>query len=117
MRLLFCSYLLFLLWAAATVTNPADPDLWHRLAVGEYLWQKGHFPAGDVFSYLSDYQQVADHEWGSALIFYGLWQWGGGAAIVVTKLVTLTITLALVIWAGVRDGFCRHDCGDCWRGL
>jgi hypothetical protein len=20
------------------------------------------------------------------------------------------------IWAGVRDGFCRHDCGDCWRG-
>jgi len=103
MRLLFCSYLLFLLWAAATVTNPADPDLWHRLAVGEYLWQKGHFPAGDVFSYLYDYQQVADHEWGSALIFYGLWQWGGSAAIVVTKLVTLTITLALVIWAGVRD--------------
>jgi hypothetical protein len=103
MRFFFSGYLLFLVWAAATVTNPADPDLWHRLAVGEFLWQTGHFPHGDVFSYLSDYKQVADHEWGGALIFYGLWQWGGGTATVVTKLVTLAVTLALVVWAGMRD--------------
>jgi hypothetical protein len=103
MRFLFSGYLLFLVWAAATVTNPADPDLWHRLAVGEFLWRTGHFPLGDTFSYLSDYQHVADHEWGGALIFYGLWQWGGGTAIVVTKLVTLAVTLALVVWAGMRD--------------
>jgi len=102
-RFFFWVYVFFLVWAAATVTNPADPDLWHRLAVGEFLWQTGHFPTGDVFSYLFDYKQVADHEWGSALIFYGLWQWGGGGAIVATKLVTLAVTLALVVWAGVRD--------------
>ena len=102
-RFFFWVYLLFLIWAAATVTNPADPDLWHRLAVGEFLWQTGHFPPGDAFSYLSDYKHVADHEWGAALVFYGLWQWGGGTAIVATKLVTLTVTLALVIWAGLRD--------------
>ena len=103
LRILFIGYLLFLTWAAATVTNPADPDLWHRLAVGEYLRQTGHFPLGDTFSYLSDYRQVADHEWGSALIFYALWQSGGGAVIVMTKLATLTLTLALVIWAGMRE--------------
>jgi hypothetical protein len=102
-RFFFWIYLLVLVWAAATVTNPADPDLWHRLAVGEYLWQTGHFPPGDAFSYLFDYKQVADHEWGGALIFYGLWQWGGGAAIVAAKLVTLAVTLALVVWAGMRD--------------
>lgn len=102
-RFFFWVYLLFLVWASATATNPADPDLWHRLAVGEFLWQRGHFPPGDAFSYLSDYKQVADHEWGSALIFYTLWQWGGGSAIVGTKLVTLTITLALVVWAGMQD--------------
>jgi hypothetical protein len=102
-RFFFWVYLFFLVGAAATVTNPADPDLWHRLAVGEFLWRTGHFPLGDVFSYLSDYKNVADHEWGSALIFYGLWQWGGGTAIVATKLVTLAITLALVVWAGMRD--------------
>jgi len=101
-KFLFWIYLLFLIWAAATVTNPADPDLWHRLAVGEYIWQKGHFPAGDVFSYLNDYKPVADHEWGCALIFYGLWSWQGGAAMVVTKLVALTLTLVLVVWAGLQ---------------
>jgi hypothetical protein len=92
-----------LVWAAATVTNPADPDLWHRLAVGEFLYRTGHFPLGDTFSYLSDYQHVADHEWGGALVFYGLWQWGDGSAIVATKLVTLAVTLALLVWAGMRD--------------
>jgi len=102
-RFFFWVYLFFWIWAAATATNPADPDLWHRLAVGEFLWQTGHFPPGDAFSYLSDYKQVADHEWGSAVIFYGLWQWGGGTAIVAAKLVTLTVTLALVVWAGMHD--------------
>jgi hypothetical protein len=101
-KFFFWSYLLFLVWAAATVTNPADPDLWHRLAVGEYIWQNKHFPAGDVFSYLNDYQRVADHEWGCALIFYALWRWDGGTAMVVTKLLTLTLTLVLVVWAGLR---------------
>ncbi len=84
-------------------TNPADPDLWHRLAVGEFLCQNGRFPAGDTFSYLADYQRVADHEWGSALIFYGLWHAGGPTAMVVTKLVALAITLGLVIWAGIGN--------------
>jgi hypothetical protein len=102
-RFFFWIYLLGLVWAFSTVTNPADPDLWHRLAVGEFLWQIGHFPAGDVFSYLSDYQKIADHEWGCALIFYGLWQWAGGDAIVATKIITLGVTLALVIWAGLGN--------------
>ena len=100
LKFFFWVYLLFLLGAAATAVNPADPDLWHRLAVGEYLAHTGHFPKGDTFSYLADYQDIADHEWGSAVIFYALWSVGGGAAIVLTKVVTLAATLALVVWAG-----------------
>ena len=101
-KFLLWIYLLFLVWAFATVTNPADPDLWHRLAVGEYLCKNKQFPEGDVFSYLPDHKFVADHEWGSALLFYGLWRWGDGTAMVGTKLITLTITLALVVWAGFQ---------------
>jgi hypothetical protein len=100
-KFLFWIYLLFLAWAAGTVTNPADPDLWHRLATGEYLWHTGHFPQGDTFSYLSDYQRVADHEWGGGVLFYALWQGWGPSAIVLTKLVTLAVTLALVARAGI----------------
>ena len=101
-KFFFWLYLLFLVWAEATVTNPADPDLWHRLALGNSLLKTGHFPPGDAFSYLADYKQIADHEWGSAVIFYALYQWGGPSAIVGMKLVTLTITLALLVWAGLQ---------------
>jgi hypothetical protein len=103
LRFCFWLYLAFFLWAAATFTNPADPDLWHRLAVGEFLSRTGHFPLGDTFSYLSDYQNIADHEWGSAVIFYHLWLWGGSTAMVVTKLVTLAVTMVLLICAGMRE--------------
>jgi hypothetical protein len=102
-KFVFWIYLLFLVWTAGTATNPADPDLWHRLAVGEFLAHTGHFPPGDAFSYLADYQSVADHEWGGAVIFYALWQAGGGSAIVAMKLVTLAVTLALVVWAGMDN--------------
>jgi hypothetical protein len=100
-KLLFWVYLFFLLVVAGTVISPADPDLWHRLAVGEYLWKTDHFPAGDTFSYLSDYEKVADHEWGSALIFYGVYSLGGLNAFITLKLVTLAITLTLLVWAGI----------------
>lgn len=102
-KFFFWLYLLFLIVADGTVTNPADPDLWHRLALGEALAQTGHFPDGDVFSYLSDYTHIADHEWGSALIFYGLYREFGLNVFVVVKLVTLAITLILVVRAGLQD--------------
>jgi hypothetical protein len=102
-KFFFWIYLLFLVCAFGTVTNPADPDLWHRLAVGEYLWQKHAFPAGGTFSYLADYHDIADHEWGGGLIFYGLWRWGGEIAVVEAKLAALAVTLMFVIWAGMRE--------------
>jgi hypothetical protein len=99
---LFWAYLFVLVGAEGIVANPADPDLWHRLALGEALWQTGHFPLGDAFSYLADYQHIADHEWGSALVFYGLYQLGGGTAMVMAKLVAMAATLALLVGAGLQ---------------
>jgi len=102
-NVLFWSYILFIIWGSTTAYNPADPDLWHRLALGEALWKTGHFPSGDAFSYLADYKYVADHEWGSALIFYGLYQLGGEGAMVGFKIVALTITVSLIVWAGTMN--------------
>lgn len=102
-KFLFWLYLTFLVWSSATVMNPADPDLWHRLALGEYLAKMDHFPPGGTFSYLADYQYVVDHEWGSALIFYGLYQWTGGLDVfVAVKLVTLMVTLVLLVQASLQ---------------
>ena len=107
-RILFWTYLFILVWADGTTFNYADPDLWHRLALGEFLWNHGHFPPGDTFSYLADYKNIADHEWGSAILFYSIYRaTGGGAlfdsAMVGLKLITLALTLALVVWAGLRQ--------------
>jgi len=102
-KALFWAYLLILIWTEATSFNPADPDLWHRLALGEMLWKTGHFPLGDTFSYLADYQHVADHEWGSGLLFYAAYQCGGGSAIVLLKLATLALTMVLLGLAGLQS--------------
>jgi hypothetical protein len=91
-----------MVWASATQLNPADPDLWHRLAFGEYLWQHHRFPPADAYSYLADRRHIVDFEWGSGVIFYALWSWGNGAAMVGTKLITLAITLTLVALAGLQ---------------
>ncbi len=101
-RICFWLYLLVLVWGEATLTNPADPDLWHRLALGEALFQTGHFPPGDTFSYLADYNRIADHEWGSALIFYTAYTFGGVAAIVALKVAALAATLVLLVLAGTQ---------------
>jgi hypothetical protein len=102
-KCLFWIYLLFVTLAMATTTNPADPDLWHRLATGEFLWRTEHFPTGDTFSYLADYRQIADHEWGSALVFFFVYEVAGLNAFVGLKLVALAVTLVLVVNAGLRD--------------
>jgi hypothetical protein len=103
MKFIFWLYLAILLWADATAVNPADPDLWHRLALGEALWRTGQFPPGDAFSYLADYPNVADHEWGSAVIFYAIYHGGGTGAIVLTKILTLAVTMTLLVRAGLRQ--------------
>jgi hypothetical protein len=82
--------------------NPADPDLWHRLALGEALWKTHHFPTGGTFSYLADYRQIADHEWGAALIFYAAYAAAGETAIVLIKIVSLAATLGLLVLAGTQ---------------
>jgi len=102
-KFFFWLYLLVLVWGGATAANNyADPDLWHRLALGEALWKTGHFPPGDAFSYLSDYKDVIDHEWGSAVLFYAIYQCGGDSAIVIAKYVALGVTMALLVLAGLR---------------
>jgi hypothetical protein len=99
-RVIFWLYLFVMIWTEGTVTNPADPDLWHRLALGEYLLHQHHFPPGGTFSYLADYQQIADHEWGCGVLFYLIYTGLGGSAMVGLKLVTLLVTMAFLVWAG-----------------
>lgn len=91
-------YGLLLLIASAFIlqNNSADRDLWHRLALGQYIFAHYALPQHDVFSYLSESTPLHDHEWGSGALFYALYSLGGGTALVLLKLVTYFATLLLV---------------------
>jgi len=98
---LFWIYLAVLVVALGTSSNLADADLWHGFALVDFLRQTGHFPTGDTFSYQPDYQLIPDHEWGSAFLFYPVYYLGGGAGLVILKLLLLGGTLALTVRAGL----------------
>ena len=102
-KIAFWLYLFVLVVALGLAFNPADPDLWHRLAAGEMICRTGHFPTGDTFSYLADYHLIADHEWGSGVIFFLVDRLAGGAGIIALKLLLMGGTLALVARAALLD--------------
>jgi hypothetical protein len=86
------------LWGASY--NPIDPDLWHRLALGEILIREKSFPVQDPFGYRSVAGPSYDHEWGSAVLFYLLYDRGGVGALIALKLGVLALTLAYVAKTG-----------------
>lgn len=89
-------YGVLLLVASAFVLhdNSADRDLWHRLALGQYVYQHGALPTHDVFSYLSESTPLHDHEWGCGVLFYTLHQFLGDWSLVALK---LALYLAVVV--------------------
>jgi len=50
----------------------ADPDLWGRISVGAVLFQAGHLPRVDDFSYTANGAPWIDHEWLSGVLFYAV---------------------------------------------
>lgn len=93
---LYYGLLLLIAGAFALHENAADRDLWHRLALGQYITEHHALPARDVFSYLSEPTPLHDHEWGCGLLFYTLYRAGGDTALVALKLVLFAATLLLL---------------------
>jgi hypothetical protein len=73
---------------------------WARLALGEILVREKSFPIQDPFGYRSVAGPSYDHEWGSAVLFYFLYDRGGAGALIVLKLGVLALTLAYVAKTG-----------------
>jgi hypothetical protein len=71
--------------AASLAMNMADPDLWHRLAVGEWLWRERTWPSPDPFSWTSSRAASVDHEWGSGVLFTLAWHFAGAPGLVAIK--------------------------------
>jgi hypothetical protein len=82
LALLVAAVMLYRL-ATTWVTN----DLWGFLAFGRLFWETGRFPYQDVFAYTPTLNPWVYHEWLTGVLFYPLYQWGGGAGLQVLKYV------------------------------
>lgn len=76
-----------------------DPDLWGRLAVGQWFLAWGEMPRHDPFSYTPQLAQWVDHEWLTGVVFYVLYANWGDAGILIFKtalgLATIGFTAAI----------------------
>ncbi len=86
--------LLFALAAAMSVATTTDPDLWWHLRTGQVIVEDG-IPSVDIFSYTVDGTDWVTHEWGSQVLMWALWSWGGAAALIMTFTAMITATFVV----------------------
>ena len=88
---LFLSSFVFLI-----LKNDADPDLWHRMAVGKIFSQLGSVIYNDIFSYLPKNEMWVDHEWLSRVVFYSITSWWGDYGILTLQVLIMFTILILI---------------------
>lgn len=83
-------------FALLTFTQLVDPDYFWHLRTGQYLFEHGSLPVGDVFSYTQAGKYWVLHEWLFELVLYGLYSQLGelGIKLLVSMLATSTLAIS-----------------------
>jgi hypothetical protein len=79
-----------------------DPDIWWHLRTGQLIWERGHLPRTDWFTYTNPDSPWIDLHWGFQLFAALLWKLGGAPALVIAKSLFAVATFALAMLAGRR---------------
>lgn len=87
---------LLVLFALMVGGQFADPDLWGRLSIATVLFQTGHFPRIDDFSYTANGAPWIDHEWLTGVVFYVALRAGHEAGLMLLKYALAASALLLV---------------------
>jgi hypothetical protein len=81
----------------AFVPVRACNDVWWHLKTGQWIVEAGwHLPVNDVFTYAGGSMPWYNHEWLAQVIFYKIFQWGGGAT---ANLIGLRLLIGFVALA------------------
>ncbi len=76
--------------------NNADPDLWHRMAVGKIFSQLGWITYNDIFSYFPKKEMWIDHEWLCGVIFYYLSKFFADYGLIMLQVLMTFLILVLI---------------------
>jgi len=95
-KYLFFSTIFLFIYALCSVTNGADLDLWHRMAVGQIFWQTGSVFYHDIFAYTHVKDLWVDHEWGTGVIFYALIRLFGDYGLIFLRIFLFFAVIILI---------------------
>lgn len=97
-KIFWLSFLAVSVWVVLflVINNQADMDLWGVMSFGALLDNNpGRFPYIDPFSYTALGTPWVYHEWGSGVVFYQLFKYGGSQALFWLKLFLVELILML----------------------
>jgi hypothetical protein len=80
-------------WGAAGRFD--DPDLWWHLRLGQTIWDTGHIPTSDQFSFTASGHEWVAHEWLSQVLLYLTYRAGGYPALVVWLCLVASVIVGL----------------------
>lgn len=89
--------LLLLAISAFHYEGNGDDTYWH-IKVGEWILVHQQVPTTGIFSYTNADKTWVSHEWLSAVLLYGVFQYAGWAGLVFLTLLCLLASLLLVQW-------------------
>lgn len=89
-------YLLFAVLLYVFAYTHADPDLWGHVRFGLDIWRDGEIAQVDPYSYVTAGTRWINHEWMAELLMGRAYAFGGGAGLVVLKLLLILGTFALL---------------------
>jgi len=95
-KTIFYITLFFMSLMFSLTINPADLDLWHRMAVGKIFSQLGNVLYHDIFSYFPTKPLWIDHEWLSGVVFYKLGHYFGDAGLLSLKVLIIFGIIVLI---------------------
>ena len=79
-------------------TNIGTWDIWWHLATGRWIMAHGAIPTTDSFSYTAKGEPWINVNWLGGLIYYGAWQLGNAAGVVILKVV---IAFGILLFLGL----------------
>lgn len=88
--------LALLLIVIGIVPLTGSDDVWSHIAVGQWIVEHRAVPRHNLFTWHHQTHPWVAHSWLSQVIFYGLWRVGGTVAIVLLRLVAVTICFSIL---------------------
>src|SRR5579864_6956163 len=86
-----------LIFIATAINRNYQTDLWHHLARGRAIVEQGALVNNDLFTFTVSGRSFQDANWGSQLIFYGLYQLDGLTLVQAVNSLTLAAMMAVLV--------------------